>query len=49
MKKRTIAEIATDLRKRLGFTQQDWAQRMGWAISTTVRFEHGAQARVRAC
>ena len=47
MKKRTIAEIAADLRKRLGFTQQDWAQRMGWAISTTVRFEHGAQPSPR--
>jgi hypothetical protein len=47
VKRRTIAEIAVDLRKRLGHTQQSWAGVMGWGISTAVRFEHGAQPSPR--
>jgi hypothetical protein len=42
MKTRKIGDLAADLRKKLGHTQQSWANEMGWAISSTVRFEHGA-------
>jgi transcriptional regulator with XRE-family HTH domain len=44
---RPIREIAVDLRKDLGLTQQAMATKMGWAISTTIRFEHGAQPSAR--
>jgi hypothetical protein len=42
--------VAVDLRKSVvnpetgeSHTQQSWANHMGWAISTAVRFENGAQ------
>jgi hypothetical protein len=47
VKTRTIAEIAVDLRKALGHTQQSWATHMGWAISSAVRFENGANPSAR--
>ena len=36
------------LRKSLGDTQQSMAGRMGWAISSTVRFETGSQPGPKA-
>jgi transcriptional regulator with XRE-family HTH domain len=47
VKPRTIAEVAVDLRKALGHTQQSWAHVMGWGISSAVRFENGAQPSAR--
>lgn len=46
-KPRPISAIARDLRTTLGHTQQSFAVALGWAISTAVRFEHGAQPSVR--
>jgi len=44
---RPIREVARELRETLGHTQQSWATEMGWAISSAVRFESGAQPSAR--
>jgi hypothetical protein len=54
VKTRTITDVALDLRKNIinpktgkSHTQQSWADHMGWAITTAVRFENGAQPSAR--
>jgi hypothetical protein len=41
VKARPIREVAADLRRALGHTQQSWATLLGWSISSAVRFENG--------
>lgn len=44
----TIREAVRELRARLGDTQQAFAHRMGWAISTVVRYELSREPRGKA-
>jgi hypothetical protein len=41
VKTRPIREVAAELRRTLGHTQQSWATLLGWSISSAVRFENG--------
>ena len=41
IKVRPIREVAAELRRALGHTQQSWATLLGWSISSAVRFENG--------
>lgn len=45
---RVIARTVRQLRLALGDTQQQFAERMGWAISTAVRYETTRAPRGRA-